>query len=265
VSEKIKHPSQLMERATSSSNLKERSNANQSYGTNDFDGWVDALLNQIPFASVLDVCCGTGNQLVKYARLNPQADLVGVDISQASLHTAAERSAAAGARQVRVQASAMEEMFRTPELAGGRFDLISCFYGLYYSRDVRLTLEEMMEHLADRGSILIVGPYGKTNASLFEILMRHFTLPDLVLRSATSFMEQEVFPVLASRLKVQVTTFVNPVRFPTAQSVLDYWRASTFFSPEHAEAVSRDVERHFADNGELVVEKHVIAYRGERA
>jgi ubiquinone/menaquinone biosynthesis C-methylase UbiE len=264
MSEISNHGSRLMQRATCSSNLEQRSNANQSYGTNDFDAWVDALLGRIPFDSVLDVCCGTGNQLVQYARLNGEADIVGVDVSEASLKSAADRMAGT-ARSCRLKAGAMEEMFRDQALGSARFDLISCFYGLYYSKDVTRTLEEMIGHLSAKGSLLIVGPYGKTNAALFDILQRHFTLPELVLRSATDFMQQEVLPVLAPRLQVTVETFVNPVRFPTAQSVTDYWRASTFFAPRFEAAVTRDIKRHFQLNREMVLEKHVIAYRGQLA
>ncbi len=250
----------LMERATSTDNLKERANINLKYGSGDFEGWVDSLLGRVEFESVLDVCCGTGNQLVTYAKLNRNAALTGVDVSQKSLQTADERLKELGATAYRLKAVGMEELFDDPEYAAGKFDLISCFYGLYYSRNAAKTLTRMIAHLSDRGYLLIVGPHGKNNAALFDILQQHFPLPELVVRSSSTFMEQEVFPVLSAVLTVTSKTFVNPVRYPTPQVVIDYWKSSTFYSEPHERAVIRDIETHFARQGEFVMEKHVIAY-----
>jgi methionyl-tRNA formyltransferase/ubiquinone/menaquinone biosynthesis C-methylase UbiE len=256
---------QLMQRATSTNNLKERSDVNQSYGVNNFDEWVDSLLDKIQFASVLDICSGTGNQLLKYAKKNNNASLMGVDISRESLQTADERLKSIGAKRYTLKAIAMEDLFEDAELNSRTFDLISCFYGLYYSRDTAKTLEQMMAHLTANGTMLIVGPYGNNNDSLFDIIERHFALPELVKRSASTFMEYEVVPLLSKHLKVNTETFVNPVRYPNPKVLMDYWRASTFFSPEHENAVLRDIEEHFAMHGHFIMEKHIMACIASRS
>ena len=48
-------------------------------------------------------------------------------------------------------------------------------------------------------------------------------------------------------------------------SLLAYWRASTFFNPERDGAVAREIEAHFEHADEFVVEKHVMAAIGKRA
>ena len=252
--------SQLMERATSTKNLNERANVNQQYGTGDFAGWIDSLLDRITFSTVLDVCCGTGNQLVKYAARNREAALTGADISEKSLAIADKRLKEQGFDRYRLKAGSMEDLFQDEEVRRQHYDLISCFYGLYYSKNPSKTLAEMIGHLSRGGSILIVGPYGRNNATLFDILQKHFTLPELVIRSSSTFMEQEVFPVLSASLTVSVNTFVNPVRYPNPQVVLDYWKSSTFYSEAHKEAVTRNIEAHFEKHGGFVMEKHVMAY-----
>ncbi len=56
-----------------------------------------------PGARVLEVGCGTGRNLIRLARLYPQAELVGIDASAAMLRTAARKTAAAGlGRRVRL-------------------------------------------------------------------------------------------------------------------------------------------------------------------
>jgi len=249
-----------MRRAVCSNNLKERSNINSVYGTNDFDTWVNDLIDGIEFNSVLDICCGTGNQLVKYAVKNEKAKIVGVDLSRESLQVADKRLQAQGTAGFKLNAISMEDMFAGADLIMSKFDLISCFYGLYYSQDVNKTIQQMIAHLTNRGSILIVGPYGKNNATLFEILQRHFRLPELVIRSATTFMEHEVYSLLKEATEVTVNSFVNPIRFPDADSIINYWRASTFYSGNHEDLVRKDVEQHFEKHGEFVMEKHVLAY-----
>lgn len=261
---KVKRP--IMEKATSSEYLTKRADTNRQYAKNDFALWVKALLEDISFSSVLDVCCGTGNQLVLYAAKPQVKRIVGVDLSKDSLKTAKERLKKIGAQcDMLFKAAKMEEMFDDTELNNEQFDLISCFYGLYYSQDAIKTLREMISHLKDKGEILIVGPYGKNNASFFEILRPHFKLPDLVARSSSTFMENEVYPELVTHCEVERTTFVNEIHYPTPQALIDYWRASTFYSPEHEEAVMQDVKDHFSKHGKFIIEKHIMAYKGRKA
>ncbi|MCK4462653.1 MAG: class I SAM-dependent methyltransferase [candidate division Zixibacteria bacterium] len=256
----------LMERAVKSSNLVQRSDGNRRFGRNDFGAWVNELTAPLKYRTVLDVCCGTGNQLLHFASRSGLEELVGVDLSGDSLEKARGRLAETGFDgKLSLLKTSLEEMFSRSELSGTKFDLISCFYGLYYSRNVEDTLHGMLNHLSEHGTLLIVGPYGKNNTSLFELLQRHFSLPDGVLRSATTFMEQEVHPVLTAHTDVEAVTFVNPVEYPEPQALIEYWRASTFYSKEHEPAVERDVEDHFRRNGSFIVEKHVMAYVARKA
>ncbi|MBI5485466.1 MAG: methyltransferase domain-containing protein [Deltaproteobacteria bacterium] len=257
--------SQFTSRAINSNNLRERSNINSSYGTNDFDSWVDSIVGRIDFSTVLDICCGTGNQLMKYAKKTNVDHIIGVDVSSESLNTADQRLQSLGVLHYKLLPVSMEEMFSSAEINTAVFDLISCFYGLYYSKDVSRTLHQMVGHLSGNGAILIVGPYGRNNAVLFNILQKYFALPELVLRSSTTFIENEVIPVLCQQLTVQVETFVNNVRFPDVKAVMDYWKASTFYSQPHEAAVMRDVESHFQEHGAFAMEKHVMACIARKA
>lgn len=257
--------SDLMKKAVSSKNLTERAEGNALYAAKDFNGWARSLIDSITFSSVLDICCGTGNQLAIYAGM-PRVDLIaGVDISEQAIATARGRIAkAAQGKKMILKACAMEEMFSDPALDGISFGLISCFYGLYYSLDVKKTLGEAIRHVPAGGSLLIVGPYGKNNAAFFDLLSRHMELPKLVVHSSTVFMEQDVFPVLAVECEVERSAFVNEIYYPSAKALIDYWRASTFYFPQHEEVVAKDVEDHFSRQGNFVVEKHILAYKARK-
>ncbi len=255
----------LFEKATSSKNLTERSSSNQQYASNDFTSWSNSLVNNISFSSVLDVCCGTGNQLVLYCS-RPQVSLMaGVDISKQAIETARERLQKIGQnKRLILKTTKMEDMFRNSELKYIKFDLISCFYGLYYSNNVKNTLSDMIEHISASGTILIVGPYGRNNASLFDLVGRHFRLPELVVSSSRTFMEEEVLPFLSKRCEMEQKIFVNKICYPNPESLIDYWKASTFYFPEYENKVSADINTYFLYHKEFVVEKHVMAIIAKR-
>lgn len=259
----MENDKKLMERAIKSGNLQERANGNKKYGSSDFSGWTREQIDKLQFQTVLDICCGTGNQLALYAERAEVTDMVGVDLSKESLQMASERLKDLGFKgNVKLLDCPMEEMFSVKQIANLKFDLISCFYGLYYAKDVNTVLKQAVDHLAPSGEILIVGPYGLNNRSIFDILSRYFTLPELVTRSATTFMEAEVIPCLSKIADVRTETFVNRISYPSVEEVMEYWQASTFYEEEFHDAVQMDIEDQFRENGQFVIEKYVMACFG---
>jgi len=251
------------QRATNSSFLEQRLAVNLHYSSGGFDAWVNDLLRTVHFSHVLDVCCGTGKQVTHYASLENVVSVIGVDISADGLKVAQQKLEGACADKVTFKCLAMEHMFDDVELASKKFDLISCFYGLYYAKNVEHILQQCLEHLNQRGNLLIVGPYGQNNKNLFDLLGQFFTLPALVTYSSQMFMEQEVLPILQRSCRVVASTFVNYIAYPTPQAVLDYWRSTTFYSAEHEPAVASVLEHYFLSHSSFVVEKHVLAYMAQ--
>jgi len=252
--------------ATNSVSLTIRAESNIRFSGADFGGWVQELLASIEFTRVLDLCCGTGNQLVLYASRPGVEQLIGVDASASALARAEERLSELGsATSAVLECVSMDDAFGCPSIRHARVDLASCFYGLYYATDPAAVLDAMIDRLDKYGTVLIVGPWGENNASLFNLLERYFPLPENVLSSVRTFMNEIVLPTIARRLQLETRCFVNPVRYPDATAVLDYWRASTFFDPTFEAAVTRDIEAHVTVHGEFVLEKHVMAAVGRKA
>lgn len=253
--------SEFFQRAINSNNVALRSDINHKYSTNDFNKWVDSILENIYFEKVLDVCCGTGDQLIKYIQNLDVTDIVGVDISSESLKASEKRLKEFNSnKNIYLINSMMENMFNNQILNNVKFDLVSCFYGLYYSKNVNNTINSMLSHLNENGKILIVGPYGNNNKNIFSILEKYFKLPEDVLRSSKTFMEQEVYPILKNIGTVRKEIFYNEIHYPNIELIINYWKASTFYSTESEEKVFRDLKRHFDLKNDFVVEKHVMAY-----
>jgi ubiquinone/menaquinone biosynthesis C-methylase UbiE len=244
--------------------LKVRANANQKFGSSDFDGWVKSFVDEFSFTTVLDICCGTGNQLVMYAERPGLRNLIGVDVSVEALATAKDRLyGKVDEEKVVLVESDMDGAFRIQAVNENSFDLVACCYGLYYSRNAGAIMDNMIGRLDPNGTLMIVGPYGKkNNASIFDVIERHFELPELPRRSSRTFMEQEVLPFLDARMSIETRTFVNTVIFPDVEALINYWRATTFYRKKYADAVEGDFRSEFDKEGKFVVEKHVMAAIG---
>ncbi len=252
-------------KAIISKKVKLRSESNSIFGQNDFEYWSKKLLAGLAYGCVLDVCCGTGNQLVLYAALPNVTTIFGVDISMESLTKSEERLADLKSdKRIILIESEMESMFEHEKLLGHRFGLISCFYGLYYSKNLASTIAEMIEHLYPDGTILIVGPYGNNNASFFSLLEKYFTLPELVIRSSSIFMEKDVLSVLKKKCEVKQEYFTNTIVYPNAQALINYWKASTFYFPQYEKEILTELNGHFANHNDFVMEKHVMAILARR-
>ena len=246
--------------AVKSDFLENRSTINKKFATSDFDSWVESIINKIKFSDVLDICCGPGNQLTLYAKKRETLTLTGVDISHDSLDVAHSRLSEIDViDKTLLIEEKMDNIFSSDAISKSKFDLISCFYGLYYADNVALLLDKGVEHLTDNGHILIVGPYGENNKAFFNILEKYFELPELVYRSSCTFMENEVLPALAPKLKLEKKYFLNKIRYPDVSSVMDYWKSTTFFNGKFEKNVQDDLEIHFQSNSEFVIEKHIMA------
>lgn len=76
-------------------------------------------------ARILEVGCGTGRNLVRLARLFPQAQITGIDLSNAMLAIAARQAAPYGPR-IRL----LSRAYGTATPPPGGYDLVVCSYAL---------------------------------------------------------------------------------------------------------------------------------------
>lgn len=106
--------------------------------------------------TVLEVGCGTGRNLVRTAKLHPQAELYGMDISDEMLASA--RSAATRANATAIHLAWGDATRFNPYAAFGisRFDRIYLSYTLSMIPDWQATLAQAICNLAPGGSLHIV-------------------------------------------------------------------------------------------------------------
>lgn len=109
---------------------------------------TDRLAESLPpGASVLDVCCGTGDIALETARRRADLRVFGLDFSPAMLE-AARRRRGAGDNPVFLQGSALD----IPE-GDGRFAASCVSFGLRNTADYRRALEELRRVTAPGGQV----------------------------------------------------------------------------------------------------------------
>jgi ubiquinone/menaquinone biosynthesis C-methylase UbiE len=254
---KVKSPSkELLKLATSSQNLQNRANGNQQYASADFGTWVENIIDSYDKSNVLDICCGTGNQLVIYAK-KPLSSITGLDISEQSIEMAKQRLADFPGNLTLVT-SAMEDYLDT--VPHRSKDFISSFYGLYYTSNIEQTCQQIYNTLQPQGHFLVCGPHGDNNNSLFNLLEKYYSLPEIVSYSSSTFMLQTLSPILEKlSMKLDYQYFVNTISYPSVDSVMKYLQSTTFFNDKYSKEIKDDLDLHFKENTSFDVEKHVMA------
>ncbi len=102
---------------------------------------------------ILDAGCGTGFSTLKLAQANPKAEIVALELSEASLEIARERLGAQSTHLASVrflQADLQSDLLqRYPDL--GHFDYIHCSGVIHHIPDPLLALQELRRLLAPAG------------------------------------------------------------------------------------------------------------------
>ena len=152
-----------------------------------------AALQPPPGGTVLEIACGTGRNLVRAARLYPQARFFGLDVSQQMLASARAHVAAAGlgdrVRLARGDAAAFD-----PQAMFGvaAFDRVFVSYALSMIPPWQDAAAEAAAHLAPGGALHIVdfgdGAHwpGFARAALRGWLARFSVTPRLTLEAELS-------------------------------------------------------------------------------
>lgn len=254
-SEKI-HDKSILSLATNAVKTSNRAYINDAYSNFNFIEWSSTALKKYKPASVLDLCCGTGNQLVLYEALYKNCDITGVDISNGALNKARERLKK---ENIHLYQADVGQFIKDNVDVGKKYDLVSCFYGLYYLENVEEIIPLIYKLLTDKGQFLVCGPYGENNQHLFDLLEEFYPIPEFVKYSSSYFMEQTLIPLLkAFGFQFQLEKAKNTITFPKAELLIKYIKSSTFFNEDYIEQVEKRIVEHFTKANNFSLEKHIL-------
>lgn len=128
--------------------------------------WLEAVSENdaAPPRRILVAGCGVGTEAFAFARAFPAAEVTGVDFSPRSIAAARREARGTGSRPPRFEVADLTDP-ALPDVAGTKFDLISCHGVLSYIRDTAAVLRNLARCLAPRG-VLLLGVNGAGHPSL---------------------------------------------------------------------------------------------------
>lgn len=115
---------------------------------------------------ILDAGCGTGVGTEYLAHLNPEAEVVAIDLSSGALAVAQERCQRSGADRVQFHNLSLYDV----EQVAGEFDLINCVGVLHHLPDPIRGLKALAQKLAPGGlmHIFVYGELGRWEIKLMQ-------------------------------------------------------------------------------------------------
>ena len=236
--------------------LENRISSNERKQKKDLNKWIfDQLVVDHEPADILELCCGTGKQSEYLTKIESARSVTCVDMSVDSAEFIRKQDFYDEAKMTLVTHDI--DTFLDDK---GKYDLVFCAYGLYYSSDAGQLLDKINEHLHPNGSVVIVGPYGPNNIQLFDLIRScGVTIGELVIQSSTLFMVNDVWQhAINNYATINARTMVNPVYWNSAEEVMAYWKNSTFFEADKEQLVVGKLEEHFKENEFFINEKHIM-------
>ncbi len=239
---------------TDTAALRARIAAHERFSSGDMTGWALEQLGAGAGDRVLDVGAGTGQQTLRLA--GSVEVVLAVDASAESLALLAAEAPA----NVTTLAGRFDELAARP--CERRFTRAVSCYALYYADDERAVLARVRELLEPGGVLFFCGPSFRNNAELRELHWGAAGREAPGPTPAATFMER-TGPSICAELFAEVERmgFENPMRFDSAEALLDYWRNYNLHDPALEEPFAEAARAHFEAHDEFVTAKRVVGIR----
>jgi SAM-dependent methyltransferase len=120
---------------------------------------------------ILDAGCGTGCGTEYLVHLNPEAEVIGIDLSAGALDVARERCQRSGAGRAQFQHLSLFDVDQLP----GQFDMINCVGVLHHTADPIRGIKALADKLAPGGilHIFVYGELGRWEIKLMQEAIAH--------------------------------------------------------------------------------------------
>jgi ubiquinone/menaquinone biosynthesis C-methylase UbiE len=248
---------------TSTASLSVRLDANRQYSAIDFQDWLQSRLDVREGMHVLDVGCGTGAQSLEFLRrVGTSGSVSSLDIAPASIDHL-RRQAHAGNIQAEVSDMMNLGALIDQTFLRKRFDLAQTTYALYYAKDPLHVLDVMRGVVEPGGRIAACVP--NNPHGFVEFVRRFCPVPEAATASG-QFGPDVLEPYFRTNFdEVTVHLLRNMQRLPDVESVMQFWRNTSYFDPSAASNVRAAVERQIASDGHFAYAKHSFLIIGQKS
>lgn len=185
-------------------------------------GWRKSLVEQVHSVHlnrILDVCTGTGDLAVEFARRYPTAQIIGIDISDQMLKIGQEKIKKSGLDdRILLQQS---DLFHLP-FKDQFFEAVSIGFGFRNLHDFRGGIKEMARVLKKNGVLLIL----------------ELTLPQATfLRKIHLFYLRNILPKIGGLISGSKSSYAylssSIIAFPKKEEVIEFMKAEGLREVKH--------------------------------
>ncbi len=185
-------------------------------------GWRKSLVEQVQSVRlnrILDVCTGTGDLAVEFAKRNPTAQVIGIDISDQMLKIGMEKIKKSGLDgRILLQQS---DLFHLP-FKDQTFEAVSIGFGFRNLHDFRGGIKEMVRVLKKDGVLLIL----------------ELTRPrSPLLRKIHLFYLRNILPKIGGLISGSKSSYEylssSIMRFPKKDEVIEFLKAEGLKEVQH--------------------------------
>jgi ubiquinone/menaquinone biosynthesis C-methylase UbiE len=237
--------------------LNVRIATHEKFAKYEVNDWILKNLKLKKGEKILDIGCGSGKQLIPYAKLVGKDGLAyGVDASEDVLKETMGAAKKEGI-SIKVKQCKMEEL---AECIGKKkqFDAIASSFAIYYSKNIDKTVSDIRLLLKDGGRVFVCGPTEGNNRELAELHAKVAPLPDKFFEHV-GFMANTALPTFRRHFKnVKTSVFKNPIVFPNKQALLDYWNSYTLFNEGVKAKFEELVDEYFNKKSKFTTHKVVL-------
>jgi len=238
-----------------------RADINARRGKYDLEKWMIKLLPPMEGFSILDLGCGTGKQVFRFAALvSDGGRILSIDISKDSVDIVNQRAKAEGLKSVEAQQISFDDCLNS--LKDRKFDLIISSYAIYYAQDVVALLMGLRSLLTDQGVVFVCGPGGGTNSEMDKIVNGFVRNARMQLKPINDFLKHdEIQEIAAVYSRFSLSRLENQILFDSADTILSWWQNHKSYVPSVAVEVESFFRRHFETNDTFVLTKNVLGVR----
>jgi ubiquinone/menaquinone biosynthesis C-methylase UbiE len=254
-------------RAHAGNLVRSEVNKNADY---DLEAWILDRIELRPGQSVLDLGCGNGKQVSRFAEVvGDRGRVVGADIfSKVEGLKAAAEASVRGRSNVEWLDHDASQPF---DLQGGLFDAVTSCYSIYYFDNLETVLAEARRLLRRPGRFFAVGPAWDNSKEFYDLHVEISgkAIPDGFFAHLNRI-NDELVP-LAYRMfpRVRISPFVNRVYFQGAAGVeaaASYYQNTLLLhETTDDEAEKRRLVDEFTRRVRLTVEREGVYHIVKRA
>ncbi len=241
--------------STNSDFLAKRIDIHKQFSKNDINHWILPHISLKTNEKLLDLGCGTGEQLLRIAKKYPNSKCYGFDISKDSLKILENDSKKNNISNIVLKQGNIDNLYKQIH-SDTKFDVILSCFALYYSQNISKIVSSIKQLLNSNGKLFVCGPVKGNNKELVKF---QSNISESIKKYGPFIMTDTILPEIKKKFSnVVLDYFYNPISFPDPSSLFNYWKSYILYEPEIETQFLEKINEYFSKHDEFVTTKKII-------